>query len=132
MAIIVKCDTPTVGMDFTFSVEVRPVGDVSPSPGDEVFVWTSEGGGGQGLFMRGKVEAAHVSRVNRKASLRIRATADVPPGTLTNRQLEPHKDSAERSPLAKLARKLVKNTLNKVADLDADEARYLRAFFRRV
>jgi hypothetical protein len=29
MALLVKCNTPTVGLDFTFAVEVRPSGAVA-------------------------------------------------------------------------------------------------------
>lgn len=129
MSVLIKCDTPAVGLDFTFEVAVRPFEDVAPLKGDEVFVWTSEATRGQGLAMRGTIEAVRVSKVNRKASLRVRVEAAAEPGTLMSRDLRPHRDSTAEGPLPKLARKLIKNTVNKVAALDADEARYLRSLF---
>jgi hypothetical protein len=129
MALIVKCPPPAVGLDFMFGTDVRPVGDVAPAAGDEVFVWTSESARGQGLAMRGTIESARLSKVNRKASLRIRVNAAAPPGSLTSDDLRPHRDSDAPGPLPKLAGKILKNTLNKVAALDADEARHLRGFF---
>jgi hypothetical protein len=130
MALIVKCPPPAIGFDRAFEVAVRPFGGVAPAKGDEVFVWTSEGARGQGLAIHGVVEAARVSLVNRKASLRIRVDALAEPGSLTFDELRPHRDSHEPGPLPKLARKLLRNTLDKVAALDADETRFLRACFK--
>ena len=130
MALIVKCDPPAVGFELSFDVDVRPFGDVEPGKGDEVFVWTSENARGQGLAMHGRIEAARVSKVNRKASLRIRIDAMAPPGSLTFDDLRPHRDGSGKGPLPKLAAKLLKNSLNKVAELDADEAKLLKSYFK--
>jgi hypothetical protein len=129
MAYIVKSDPPAIGFDRAFEVAVRPFGEVDPAKGDEVFVWTSESARGQGLAIHGSIEEARVSKVNRKATLRIKVKALAQPGSLDFDDLRPHRDSTERGPLPKLARKLLKNPANKIAALDAEEVRYLRPFF---
>jgi hypothetical protein len=130
MAFIVKSDPPAIGFDGAFEVVVRPSGDVEPAKGDEVFVWTSEGARGQGLAIYGTIEEARVSKVNRKATLRIKVKALAEPGSLEFDDLRPHRDSDASGPLPKLAAKLLKNSANKIAALDADEAKYLRPFFK--
>lgn len=130
MAMIVKCDPPAIGFDRAFEVAVRPFGDIEPAKGDEVFVWTSESARGQGLAIHGTIETARVSKVNRKASLRIRVNALAAPGSLTFAELKPHRDDDGAGPLPKLAHLLLKNTSNKVAELGPEEARFLRRFFK--
>src|SRR5689334_12028892 len=95
MALIVKCNPPAIGFDGSFEVAVRPSGDVSPSKGEEVFVWTSQSARGQGLAIHGAVEEARLSKVNRKATLRIRVDALADPGSLTAERLRPHLDKDE-------------------------------------
>jgi hypothetical protein len=133
MAFIVKCYPPTLDANQEFSVDVPIFDGSSPRAGDEVFVWEAERrsrsgqAGGRRLAMHGVIvdSANHLSRAN----VRIRIQQKGPQRSFTIADLEPHRTSKSAAAIPKLARKLYKHSLTKIADLDNDEADLLRSYF---
>jgi hypothetical protein len=127
MTIVVKCDPPEPNSGDEIWVDQWAYKGASPVLGEEVFVWTAEMSGGQGLEMSGLIQS--VERHGRNAALRIRVLQRNPARRLTISTLREHRNSLSSAPISTLAKKLYKEAHNKVAELDEEEARFLREHF---
>lgn len=127
MTIVVKCNPPETAPGDEIWADVWAYKSAAPAAGEEVFVWTAEMSGGQGLEMSGVVQS--VERHGRNAALRIRVLQRNPGRRLTISTLREHRNSLSSAPISTLAKKLYKEAHNKVAELDEEEARFLRGHF---
>ncbi|WFU55719.1 HNH endonuclease signature motif containing protein [Bradyrhizobium pachyrhizi] len=142
MPLVLKCDAPNLeeGNEFLRPSPVWAYEDCAPVAGDEVFVWATNGSSdGGGLSMHGLVFEASQERLSgnrRGAALTIRIENRQPRRTLTIADLaryDPRRSPSSMGvgPESKLCRKLYGNSHKKVAQLDPDEADFLRWFFDR-
>ncbi len=126
---IIKCDPCRLAGDATIVVEAPLFGNVRPSVGDRIFVWTSETRGGYGSQLRGVVNDIKVVAAT---NLRLKILVDlgfVPHRPLTNADLAPHRSSQEGSPIASLAKNLYFHAHNKIVALTPDEELFLDQYF---
>jgi hypothetical protein len=122
MTFIIKCDPFPVGAGQRGLASVKRYEGAAPEQGDQVFLWFAETAGGPGLAGRGLV---HAVSDDDPADIAIVIEAAAPARALTKAHLAPHRDASDGGPLASLARKLFRHSLNKVAALDAQEAAFL-------
>ncbi|WOH82128.1 HNH endonuclease signature motif containing protein [Bradyrhizobium sp. BEA-2-5] len=140
MPLVLKCDTPNLaeGNEFLRPSPVWAYEDCAPVAGDEVFVWTTNGSSdGGGLSMRGSLlewSQEQLTRSRPGVALTIRIENTRPRYILTIADLarydtRRYSPSTGTGPQVKLCRKLWINSHKKIAQLDPDEADFLRSFF---
>jgi hypothetical protein len=143
MSVVLKCDAQNLagGNELFRSAPVWVYENCEPTPGDEVFVWTTKASpDGGGLSMRGTLveySQQQLSRNRPGASVTIRIEDRQPQHALTVADLaryDPRRSRLhiENGPEVELCRKLLVNSHNKVAQLGANEADLLRSFFDRL
>jgi hypothetical protein len=94
---------------------------------DEIFVFTSDHQGGQGLVARGVVTSVdHGPGI--RVSIKVRRTA-VARRNLGRRELKPFCDGHDRRPQTEIARKLYRQATNKIAGISDEAAKFLRTYF---
>ena len=126
MAVIVKCDPFQVSLGQVATLTVPRYASAQPRAGDDVFLWFSETGGGQGLAYLGEVSS--VRSEGKAVEMSVIARAIVRRRfQLSN--LREHRDSLDSSEMSSLSKKLYRHSLNKVAELSPGEAMILRAAF---
>jgi len=101
--------------------------------GSEIFVWTAETQGGSGLVAVGEVEAVGPADSDRRRSITVRLLSRSPAKGLGKADLVAHdhrvNEGAANTPVGRLAAKLYGHSLNRVVELDEDEAHFLREHF---
>jgi hypothetical protein len=143
MSLVLKCDAQNLagGNELLRPAPVWVYENCEPTPGDEVFVWTTKASpDGGGLSMRGTLVECSQQQLSRNragASLTIRIDETQPQRALTVADLARYDPRRSRlnvgnKPEVELCRKLLVNSHNKVAELGADEADILRSFFDRL
>jgi len=115
----------TVGETITIS-EPAMYGGKQIKSGEDVFLWSSEMQGGQGLWGRGTA-----IRVNRTPfGVEVRVDRFVTNGHFGNADIATQRDSTADTPIVGLARKLYRHAHNKFAGLTEAEAGVLSQFFQ--
>jgi hypothetical protein len=125
-ALIVKCPPAQIEGDGRCLIFSKPYEGVEPTPGQTVYLWFSETDGGQGLAHRGRLLAAGDGT---PIPLAIQVDAVAPGRAFGTRDLAPYRDATEPVGLVGLARKLFKNSHNKIAVLSDEEAAVLAQWF---
>lgn len=101
--------------------------------GSEIFVWTAETQGGAGLVALGEIEAIGPAEGDRRRSITIRLAARSPARPLGKANLAAHdyrvNEGEADTAAGRLTAKLYGHSLNRVVELDDDEAELLRARF---
>ena len=112
----------------TVQIEETPMyGGRDIRAGAAVFLWSSETRGGVGLWGRGTVMA--VDPGARKPIVSVRVDQCIQSGNFGLNEIAPHRDSPADTPIVGLARKLYKQSHNKVARITDHEAALLEQFF---
>lgn len=122
---IVKCDP--INLDKGAALITAPrYQKADPHEGDWLFIWFSEARGGQGLTARAFIEA-----VSDGDPVTLSFTVDhAPPSRVFGKpDLAPHRNTHDATVLSRLASKLYRHSLNKLAALDADEGLLLQSIF---
>jgi hypothetical protein len=130
MACIIKCYPQETAPSGEFEVDVRAFDGGKPLPGDPVYVWTMETGGGKGLVMRGTLSQVSPSPQGRHLSLRVSVTDSEPARSYTKAMLGRDFKSRKPGPEFTLAKKLLQNSHKGLRLLDYEEERLLQRFFR--
>ena len=94
---------------------------------DEIFVFSSDHQGGQGLCAKGVVTSV-------KHGPRTRVRIDVRPvakarRSLGRRELKPFRDLRDDRPQTEIARKLYRQATNKIAGVSDEAAAFLNTYF---
>jgi hypothetical protein len=110
-------------------VSAPPMWEAAPAVGDVVYLWFSETQGGSGLAHRGAIIAIG-DGVPLPIAVQVDATCK--PKALTKLDLQSYATAAAGTGEAGLWAKLYDHAHNKVAELDAIEARILEAHFANI
>jgi hypothetical protein len=94
---------------------------------DEIFVFSSDHQGGQGLRARGVVTSVHHGPGIR-VSIKVRAVAKAR-RSLGRPELKPFRDRKDDRPQTEIARKLYRQATNKIAGVSDAAAAFLRTYF---
>jgi len=114
------------GDTLTFSS--RPMfGGEKIAVGDELFIWSAESAGGEGLAFEAQVAGIEHSDRRIRLNVRLGRPAYRPFGI---DELAPFRDSEDGTPIAGLARKLYRQSHNKLAALTPDESAFLSEYFQ--
>jgi hypothetical protein len=101
--------------------------------GSEVFVWTAETQGGEGLAAMGGVEGVGRADDDRRRSIAIRLSQRSPTQALGKAELVTHDSRVNAASadtvLSRLSAKLYGHSHNRVVALEDDEAAFLRQRF---
>ncbi|NCQ25725.1 MAG: hypothetical protein GW798_14995 [Roseovarius sp.] len=128
MPFIAKTAPVTVGTDDIVRIEEKAFyGGQNIRSDDLVYLWSSETRGGVGLWGRGTVVSVQPN--TGKPVVTVRVDQRVNTNNFGLEQIAPHRDSTADTPIAGLARKLYKHSLNKVAYLSDAEAALLQQQF---
>lgn len=104
------------------------------SDGSLVYIWTSETSNGDGLAARGFIQSVEQSS-SRSPRLSVLRFGSRPKRPLTKAMLLPYRNGPTESdeeadlPIIGIAHKLYYQAHNKIAELSAEEARFLDSFF---
>ena len=128
MAFIIKCNPVALQPGERIILAEKAYARASPISGDDLYIWLSESAGGMGLAAAGKIEAVSAEDPIDLAVLITRAT---PTARFGIADLKAHRDLEDGSPIAGLARKLYRHSLNKVAELLSEEAEFLESRWSR-
>lgn len=123
--VVIKCDVSDLGSDQIVKMSEWPYEDPHVESDDEAFVWLSEQSGGSGLSMRGFVR--HVDRRG-PLTLTVEIIDRTPLQAFGVKHLKPFRDDTTTI-LGRLARKLYRSSLNKIAMLAPDEGDFFRHHF---
>lgn len=94
---------------------------------DEIFVFSSDHQGGQGLCARGLVTSVdHGPGI--RVSIKVRPVAKAR-RSLGRRELKPFCDRTDDRPQTEIARKLYRQATNKIAGVSDAAAAFLRTYF---
>jgi hypothetical protein len=94
---------------------------------DEIFVFSSENQGGQGLCAKGVVTSVeHGPGIRVRIEVRLVAEAR---RSLGRRELKPFRDLTDDQPQTEIARKLYRQATNKIAGISDEAAAFLRTCF---
>lgn len=131
MPVIIK--TGTVSVDSTGSVCVvePPFKNAQIDVGDTAYLWTCETSGGEGLAIRGHIQAIEPT-ATRHRRITIGILDRTPRRPLGKATLEPLRNSTSTAPDSTLSKTLYRHSHRKIADLILDEATYLDSFFDEV
>jgi hypothetical protein len=136
MALILKSNPSEVSQDNAFTSDpVWIYQRCMPQRGDEVFIWTSETAGGDGLAARGTFLDWSLQRLPNGypgAIVRVSIAATQPSQRLTIADLKPYSKKTNPSsagPLRTLCDKLLIESRNKIALLRLEEVERLRECF---
>lgn len=134
MSLIVKTATPVPEGDI-MRIEERLTKGTTIYLGEEVFIWTAETAGGEGLARRGEIiGVSYASREHDRVMIIVELDARPVRRPFTKADLarrdyrgsdRPRADDAEE----RLAEKLYVHSLNRCVTLAEDEAAYLNRFF---
>lgn len=110
-----------------------------PLRGDEVFVWTSESNGGDGLFAMGIVRACECEshQKERAANPTQQYVVNVeisgrPVQSMRKVDIAPHRNDNDGTPIFELGHKLYGQSHEKVIALSDDCGRYVRSHFIQI
>lgn len=121
---------------FSFRMQKTMYGGKNIRAKDEVFIFSSENEGGNGLIARGIVtvtqppvrrKSAKV-RTTPRVSIRVRRLAKAKRG-LGRRELKPFRDWEDGRPETELCFKFYRQATNKIAGVSEKAAVFLRSFF---
>ena len=122
MAFIIKCDPIALQPGQRIILAAKAYARASPTSGDDLYIWLSESAGGMGLAAAGRIEAVSAED---PIDLAVQITRATPTARFGVADLKAHRDLDDGSPIAGLARKLYRHSLNKVAELEAQEETFL-------
>lgn len=127
MAIMIKCNPMEPDSAGEFDTSVPAFKGCEPAIGDVAYIWFAETRGGNGLFGVAKLTA--VEEQGRQRRLRFKILRHVSPGKRFGlAELFPAIRDYSTA-LGTLAHKLYVHSLNKVANLDDDEAALISNHF---
>lgn len=128
MHFVAKTAPVSAQVGDTVQIEERAMyGGGAITPGAAVFLWASETQGGPGLWARGIALSA--GRGAAKLNVTVRVEQVVNSRNFGIEQIAPHRDSADGSAIAGLARKLYRHAHNKIAKITEPEASLLQQQF---
>ncbi len=128
MPFIAKTAPISARVGDSVRIEERPMyGGGEIASGADVYLWASETQGGAGLWARGTVLGVEPGA--NKPVVTVRVEEMVNSGNFGIEQIAPHRDSSANTPIVGLARKLYKQSHNKVARITTDEASLLQRLF---
>jgi hypothetical protein len=122
---------------FSFPTQKTMYGGKNIRAKDEVFIFSSENEGGNGLIARGIVTSVTQPPVRRKptkvratprVSIRVRRLAKAK-RRLGRRELKPFRDWEDGRPETELCFKFYRQATNKIAGVSERAAVFLRSFF---
>ena len=127
MAFIAKIDPVEMATGQSIQVDERAMYDGgSISPGDQIFIWTSETAGGRGLEAVGTVTSRTISRGRVVAEVLVEAAVC---DQLGLSEIAPYRDVEDGLPQSALARILYRQAHNKVAALNETSRVFLERHF---
>lgn len=127
MAFIAKIDPVETAIGQNIRIDERAMyGGNSISPGDRIFIWTSETSGGRGLTAAGRVSSVTFNGSRVAAEVLVEATVRRQIGL---NEISPYRDVEEVSPESEIARLLYRQAHNKVAALDEPSREFLEGHF---
>jgi len=131
MSLVVKTGTSLPAGDMML-IEEKVARDTPLCIGSEIFVWTAETQGGAGLVARGEIEAIGAAGEERRRAITILLQVRRPSRPLGTADLARYDQRAtgdtSDSVESRLAAKLYGHSLNRVVQLQPDEANFLRQF----
>lgn len=121
---------------FDFVSEKTMYGGKRIAPGDTVYVFASENGGGRGLIARGIVTNAealpkppHLERYTPRVSVSVRRTAKAK-SRLGRAELKPFDRWDDREPQTELNFKFYRQATNKVVGISNEAASFLETYLK--
>jgi hypothetical protein len=127
MGFIAKIDPVKIGIGQVIRIDERAMyNGKSISPGDRIFIWTSETSGGRGLIAAGRVTSATINGPRVATEVLVEATVRRQIGLA---EISPYRDVQDGSPDSEIARLLYRQAHNKVAALNQTSSEFLEAHF---
>jgi hypothetical protein len=127
MAFIAKIEPVETAIGQNIHIDERAMyNGKSISPGDRIFIWTSETSGGRGLIAAGRVTSLTINGSRVAAEVLVEATVKRQIGL---NEISPYRDVEDSSPESEIARLLYRQAHNKVAELGETSSEFLEGHF---
>lgn len=128
MPVIIKTGPVSIDEAGCATVVEPPFKKARVEVGDTAYLWVCESFGGEGLAVRGRIQAVEPT-TTRDQRVMLSDLHTRPTRRLGKAAISALRDSPSAEPDATLARTLYRHSHRKIADLTPSEAAYLEGFF---